>query len=434
MRDAIQAMAWANPARVAGMEATLLALKSIDVGDRAEDANDVILRSWANSAVAAVHHVKQIKKNSLPKLIKEEVTGLIRGDSWWARERLTSIRNAQEVNRLEAKRQGRKRADRIASMLLDMTHLKFTLEDIPNFDLPRWRPLVYKGTELTAVDFGKIKGPLLKAVKIQRDARLNQLLRNFVPPTPSSVSNPGYHGPEDITGIVVAGLPAKIFLEICMNLDLATLSAVEKTCRDVRLLLQSTHADRIWRRIRLSVGLMVRFQDWSERAFLAFAMSRTCDRCGHMEGLHIPRIAYIICGDCFEMELFNANAHNYKPIKPLVNSMVKLSAGSYVDAGWVRYVKGCNKLMKASYADAMLHWVCHLPKAVKKAVPDETLAKHVETTTRSFLDIANQCETWRSARDPGCLFLVQRREAWYGLAPFDLSVLSVDDALFGIAS
>lgn len=81
---------WPHPsshlAHVTGLEATSLASKSLDVGDGAEDPNDVIIRHWASSAVAAVHHVKQVKGNSLPKLIEEDVTGLIRGDSWWARE------------------------------------------------------------------------------------------------------------------------------------------------------------------------------------------------------------------------------------------------------------------------------------------------------------------------------------------------------------
>ncbi|KAG8924769.1 hypothetical protein FRC01_011070, partial [Tulasnella sp. 417] len=42
-------------------------------------------------------------------------------------------------------------------------------------------------------DFAKIKGPVLKAVKRQRDIRLSPLLQDLVPPTPSSVANPGYH-------------------------------------------------------------------------------------------------------------------------------------------------------------------------------------------------------------------------------------------------
>ncbi|KAG9024007.1 hypothetical protein FS837_005533, partial [Tulasnella sp. UAMH 9824] len=210
---AIQAMAWVNPAHVAGMEATRLASNAVDIADGAEDPDDIILGKWADAAVAAVHHVREARKDSSITLIEEHLTGLIRGESWWARERLASIRHAQEDNSWEIERQGHKRANRIASMLLEMTHFKFIPEDIPNFAHPHWRPLVYKGTELTAADFASIRAPLLKAVKRRRDVRLGSLLQDYLPPTPSSVSNPGYHGVEPVSGMVFGRIPVRVFLK-----------------------------------------------------------------------------------------------------------------------------------------------------------------------------------------------------------------------------
>ncbi|KIO20065.1 hypothetical protein M407DRAFT_11075 [Tulasnella calospora MUT 4182] len=402
MPRAIQAMAWANPAYVAGMETTSLASSSIDVAYGAEDVNNVIIRKWADAAAGAVNQVKGVKNNSLPKLIEDDVVGLIRGDGWWARERLVSIRDAQENNPSEIERRGRKWADRIISILVDMDHLKITLEDIPNFDQPRWRPLVYRGTELTAADFAKIKRPLLRSVKRQRDVCISLLLRDYVPPTPSSVSNPCYHGPEDITGIFVGKLPAKVFLKVGCKLPVvgqqAAYSSVERTSKEVRLLLQSLHVDHVWSTIRLSLGLTVAFKYWPERAFLAFALSRTCTIVlGAGE-------AYISFWPKNPVVSDHAAWHLVLSIPTLLRP--------YINAGWIHYVKGCEKLVKTDYADAMLNWFHNLPKAVKIAVPNETLAKHVMELTRPFLNIANQFESWQSSRDPDNLLLIQRREAW----------------------
>ncbi|KAG8922262.1 hypothetical protein FRC00_007635, partial [Tulasnella sp. 408] len=200
-------------AHVAGMEATRLASNAVDTADGAEDPNDIIIREWANAAVATVHHVREIRKESPITLIEEHITGLIRGESWWARERLASVRTAQEDNTWEIERQVPKRADRITSLFLDMKHFKFILEDVPHLGHPGWRRLVYKGTELTAADFASIRPPLLKAVKRRRDVRLALILQDYLPPTPSYVSNPGYHGVEPISGMVVGRILVKVFLD-----------------------------------------------------------------------------------------------------------------------------------------------------------------------------------------------------------------------------
>lgn len=67
-------------------------------------------------------------------------------------------------------------------------------------------------------EWRRIRDPLKNLVQIRRTARLRAILESYPPPTPASVNIPVYHGPDDITGVVVGVLPGSIFLKVCYDL------------------------------------------------------------------------------------------------------------------------------------------------------------------------------------------------------------------------
>lgn len=407
---AVQRIRWFNPAEVPGLEHTQIAVRSLNPV-QFENPDDVALRDWVDAAVKAVHDVMKAKPNGSQQSIATDVEGLISGERRWA-ETTSELRWSQEKNPWEIERLGPKRSRQIASMLLDMRGLKFKREDIPGPEDHLWGKTAYKGTEFTLMEWENVKGPLVRAVKKNRDDRLASVFQAHIPPTPSSVVIRGYQGPEGIAGIEIGPLPAAVFLKICANLDLATVSALEKTSKNARMILQSRAADYVWRAIRLSVGLTASFEGWPEREFLACVMRRHCTGCGK-EGLNFPRLVSVLCGDCFQFNAISHKTASRRIAAPILKAMVSLQAQPYIDISWLDNSGYRGVILQPSYLTALAGWANRLPKALKQSIPDDLLEKHIRESKIPFLNVAKQCEEWQKTRDPLGIFMRQRREAWF---------------------
>ncbi|KAG9016742.1 hypothetical protein FRB90_002308 [Tulasnella sp. 427] len=296
---AIGTITWMNPSRVAGLEGTKLSAEGLEVQDGyTQDKCYIALRQTVQSAVDAISKVVAQKPTSLKELQLQDIKGMIRGEQGRARD-LYAARERQEQNIAEIERLGERRSRRVSPLIMGIRGLKLCENDIPSPAHPTWRHLVYRGEELTEVEWVGIKQRLIQLFKANRNMRLAPVLKAVKPPVPSSVAIPKYAYPGDITHLRPGNLPTNVFLNVCAYLDLPTVSTLEKASRDTSSVLRSKKANFVWGSIRRSMGLTMSFKDWPEREFLAYCLGRACSTCGK-EGLNIPELVSTLCGNCFQ--------------------------------------------------------------------------------------------------------------------------------------
>ncbi|KAG9016745.1 hypothetical protein FRB90_002311 [Tulasnella sp. 427] len=386
--------------RVAGLECTKLSLEGLDVQDGyVQHKSYVALRQTVQFGVNAINEVVAQKPNSSKELQLQDIKGMIRGEQGWARD-LSAIWDRQQQNPVEIKRMGAKRARRILSLILGMKYFKFCKTDIPNSDDPVWRVLVNKGVELTEAEWVEIKRPLLGVVKKKRDERFATILRSLNPPTPSYVARPNYISmvPEGAQSIKIGVFPVGVFLEICCKVDVATLSVPERTSRHASSVLRSKAADFVWRSVRLSMGLTVVYEAWPERQYLSYCMGKKCS-CGR-EGLNIPEIVMIICGDCFEGRFKSSAVIKREIGSAIAKAFVGISTKAFRNMYWTTEKDG-GTLVQVDYALALEDWLQSLPQATRESIPNDLFERHMQSQTDRFLAVAKECKAWQIARDPG---------------------------------
>ncbi|KAG8924768.1 hypothetical protein FRC01_011069 [Tulasnella sp. 417] len=406
-RTAFEAIGWYNPIDISGLQFHQMATNHIDAPPW-EKGHFVASRRLANFAVETVRQLERERPKRSEGSMDEEAKKLILTAQHSLKYLLDPISEFLYNGSIELAPLRKNREKQIVDGLLQIKSLKMHKDDIPSTTNLEWRSLAYKGIELTAREWHEIKASLSRLVKTQRTARFLTMLEDRPPPTPATLRAPGYSDLENVASITVGILPASVFLEVCANADLDTMVAIERSSKLVRNLLRSRAADPAWRAIKASLGLNVCFENWPEREFLAYAVRRRCSYCPQ-EGLNIPLISLVLCGDCFEKHVCEMDNKPKDLLKNVVRAMPYIQIGQFVGSGWMDGCKKGTKLYQKGYVASLTSWIKGLPAAIKAGASHDLVLKHVANCTESFIKVAKACQTWQNSRDEGNLQLMDRR-------------------------
>ncbi|KAG8904845.1 hypothetical protein FRC01_008580, partial [Tulasnella sp. 417] len=402
----LEAIGWFNPIDIPGLEFTLMAKRCLHA-DPKEQGYFIASSQLADIAIHAVQKLRREKPHESEESIDRKVAQLLLDIRAARNNLLDPAKELLENGPIEINHLRLKREKQVVSELLRMNP-KPHKDDIPDITDSEWRLLAYKGTEITAREWKRIESPLKSLVQTRQTARFRAMLESYPPPTPSSVNIPAYHGPDDITGLMVGVFPASLFLTICAYMDLDTIATIENSSKLVRNVLGSRAADPTWRAVRRSLGLEASFNQWPERAVLAYAIRRRCFYCSQ-EGLNLPLASLVLCGDCFSLNVTEIRSDKL-PV-PTLKVMAHMQSRPFVKSGWITAAKpdGCGKLYGTAYVYSLSEWMKNLPAELKKYASNKLIAEHVEMHTKPFIQAAKRCEAWQIARDPKNTCLIDRR-------------------------
>ncbi|KAG8926184.1 hypothetical protein FRC00_003156 [Tulasnella sp. 408] len=256
--------------------------------------------------------------------------------------------------------------------------LNFHQDDIPDITDPDWRLLAYTGTEITAREWQTIRAPLKKLLQMRQTARLRGILENCPPPTPASVNMPVYHGPDDITGVVVGALP--VFAPIWISRASPSLKSLPESFEIYSAAGQQTPP-----------GALSGF-------LLDLKLVLITGQNGRILPMQYAAVAFLALRKAAPFLSCRRSS-----------AEIVLTRRPFVKSGWMTLSQKNVKLYRTAYVNMMCRWYRDLPVAVKTFAPLKLIVDHVERHTNSFMKVAKQCEAWQAERDPGNVRLMARR-------------------------